>query len=119
MIRTAFILAAVLSLAACGEKPQTSSGAKRDTPAYQGTSNPYSAPGWTAGDKARGQNSQNEYNRVNYKGGFPGTPIAFIESAAPDGLHRAVVVWRFSADRAIGCGWQQWHSKCQHLRSQA
>ncbi len=73
MIRTAFILAAVLSLAACGEKPQTNTGAKRDTPAFQGTSNPYNAPGWTAGDKTswaqhlktRAQNSQNEYNRVN------------------------------------------------------
>jgi len=73
MIRSAFILAAVLSLAACGEKPQTSSAAKRDTPAFQGTSNPYNAPGWTAGDKTsweqqlktRIQNSQNEYNRVN------------------------------------------------------
>jgi hypothetical protein len=73
MIRVAFILAAAVSLAACGEKPQTSSGAKLDTPAFQGTSNPYNSPGWTAGDKtswelhlkARGQNSQNEYNRVN------------------------------------------------------
>ena len=73
MIRTALILAALVGLVACGEKPQTTTSAKRDTPAFQGTSNPYNAPGWTAGDKTswelhlktRAQNSQNEYNRVN------------------------------------------------------
>jgi hypothetical protein len=73
MIRIALILAAVVTLAACGETPQTSTSAKRDTPAFQGTSNPYNAPGWKAGDKtawdlhlkARLQNGQNEYNRTN------------------------------------------------------
>ena len=73
MIRTALILSAVVTLSACGETPQTSTGAKRDTPAFQGTSNPYNAPGWKAGDKksweqqlkARGQYGQNEYTRVN------------------------------------------------------
>lgn len=72
MIRTALILAAVVTLVACGETPQTSTGAKRDTPAFQGTSNPYNAPGWKAGDKtawelhlkSRLQNGQNEYNSV-------------------------------------------------------
>jgi hypothetical protein len=72
MFRTAFILAAVATLAACGETPQTSTNAKRDTAAFQGTSNPYNAPGWKAGDKtawelhlkSRLQNGQNEYNRI-------------------------------------------------------
>lgn len=72
MIRTALTLAAVMSLAACGETPQTSTNAKRDTPNFQGTSNPYNAPGWKAGDKtawelhlkSRLQNGQNEYNRI-------------------------------------------------------
>lgn len=73
MIRTALTLAAVVTLAACGETPQTSTGAKSDTAAFQGTSNPYNAPGWKAGDKtswelqlkSRLQNGQNEYNRIN------------------------------------------------------
>ena len=73
MIRTALILTAVVTLSACGETPQTSTGAKRDTAALQGTRNPYNAPGWTAGDKtawelhlkSRLQNGQNEYNRIN------------------------------------------------------
>ena len=73
MIRTALILTAVVTLSACGETPQTSTGAKRDTAAFQGTSNPYNAPGWKAGDKtawelhlkSRLQNGQNEYNRIN------------------------------------------------------
>jgi len=72
MIRTTLTLAAVVSLAACGETPQTGTGAKRDTAAFQGTSNPYNAPGWKAGDKtawelhlkSRLQNGQNEYNRI-------------------------------------------------------
>ncbi len=72
MIRTALILTAVVILAACGETPQTSKGAKRDTAAFQGTNNPYNAPGWKAGDKtewesqlkSRLQNGQNEYNRI-------------------------------------------------------
>ncbi|MDO9277361.1 MAG: hypothetical protein Q7U05_02190 [Polaromonas sp.] len=73
MIRTALILAAVVALAACGETPQTGTGSKRDTAAFQGTSNPFNAPGWKAGDKtawelhlkSRLQNGQNEYNRIN------------------------------------------------------
>jgi hypothetical protein len=73
MVRTALIVAAVVALAGCGDKPQTSTGAKRDTPAFEGTSNPYNAPGWKAGDKtawelhlkSRLQNGQNEYNRIN------------------------------------------------------
>ncbi len=72
MMRAVLTLCAVMALAACGEKPQTSSGTRRDVPAYQGTTNPYNAPGWKAGDKtaweqqlkSRAQNGQNEYNRI-------------------------------------------------------
>ena len=72
MMRLALLTAAVMALAACGEKPQTAAGVKSDTPAFQGTSNPYNTPGWKAGDKTaweqqlktRLQNGQNEYNRV-------------------------------------------------------
>ena len=73
MMRLVCTLAALAALAACGDKPQTLSGSKRDTAAFEGTSNPYNAPGWKAGDKnsweqqlkARSQYGQNEYTRVN------------------------------------------------------
>lgn len=63
---------ATAALAACGEKPQTLGGGKNDVAAYQGTQNGFEAPGWKAGDKtsweqglkARGQNTQNEYNKI-------------------------------------------------------
>ena len=72
-LKAVLLAGALLSLVACGEKPQTANGARRDTAAFQGTSNPYNAPGWKAGDKtgweqqlrARGQYGQNEYTRVN------------------------------------------------------
>lgn len=73
MMRAVLTLSAVVLLAACGDKPQTASGIKRDAPVYQGTTNPYNAPGWKAGDKtsweqqlkARAQAGQNEYNRIS------------------------------------------------------
>lgn len=72
MIRTALILTAAVTLSACGETPQLGTGAKRDTASYQGTTNPFNAPGWKAGDKTeweshlktRLQYGQNEYNRT-------------------------------------------------------
>ncbi len=72
MMRLALLTVAVMAFAACGEKPQTATGAKSDTPVFQGTSNAYNATGWKAGDKTaweqhlktRLQNGQNEYNRV-------------------------------------------------------
>ena len=72
MMRLALLTAAALALAACGDKPQTAGGVRSDTAAYQGTTNPFSAPGWKAGDKTaweqqlktRAQAGQNEYNRV-------------------------------------------------------
>jgi hypothetical protein len=73
MIKPLGLLTLALTLVACGDAPQTLSGTRRDTAAFEGASNPYSAPGWKAGDKkaweqqlkTRTQNGQNEYNRVN------------------------------------------------------
>ena len=64
--------AALAAVSACGEKPQTLSGTRSDTAAFQGTDNAFAAPGWTKGDKAsweqglkaRMQNSQNEYTKT-------------------------------------------------------
>jgi hypothetical protein len=64
-------LAALLS--ACGEKPQTLGAAKQDAPSYSGTGKAFVDGGWKQGDKAsweshlkaRGQNSQNDYTRMN------------------------------------------------------
>ena len=72
MMRLALLTAAVMALAACGDKPQSAGGVKSDTAAFQGTSNAFNAPGWKAGDKTaweqqlktRAQAGQNEYNRV-------------------------------------------------------
>jgi hypothetical protein len=67
------LIAALTTLAACTEKPQTlGSGAKQDVPAFQGTGMAFTVPGWKPGDKTsweqelktRTQN-QNEYARVN------------------------------------------------------
>ena len=72
MMRLTLLTAAVMALAACGDKPQSAGGVKSDTAAFQGTSNAFNAPGWKAGDKAaweqqlktRAQTGQNEYKRV-------------------------------------------------------
>jgi hypothetical protein len=65
-----------VSLAACGEKPQTAGDAhakKADAKSWEGsTAAGYSADGWKAGDKdsweaqmkARAQRGQNEYSRT-------------------------------------------------------
>lgn len=65
--------AAVLALAACSETPQTATGVKSDTSAFQGTGAPFTAAGWKAGDrtsweqqlKTRAQQGQNDYAKVN------------------------------------------------------
>jgi hypothetical protein len=67
------VLAALAGLSACGEKPQTAAGVKSDVPAFQGAQNQFVAPGWKPGDKtsweqglkARAQNTQNEYTKIN------------------------------------------------------
>jgi hypothetical protein len=70
--RIALVLASMLALAACGEKPQGGSVAdKGGAPAWQGTNDGFVAEGWKAGDKAawdkqmttRSQ-GQNEYVRM-------------------------------------------------------
>ncbi|MDP2255696.1 MAG: hypothetical protein Q8K05_06505 [Polaromonas sp.] len=72
MMRLVLTISAVMALAACGDKPQTSAGVKSDTPAFQGAQNSFAAPGWKPGDKtsweqglkARLQNTQNEYSKT-------------------------------------------------------
>jgi len=68
------VLSAVaLSLAGCGEKPQTASGRKSDQAAWQGTANTSRADtGWTAGDREswalhmqKRAQDQNEYTRTS------------------------------------------------------
>ncbi|MCM5679495.1 hypothetical protein M8A51_08120 [Schlegelella sp. S2-27] len=64
---------AALALSGCTERPQTADAARKqaDTPAWQGTDNPYVTGGWQRGDeksweqqiRARTQ-GQNEYARV-------------------------------------------------------
>ena len=73
MKRILLLSVAAVALAACGEKPQTLGGTRQDAAPYNGTSNGFSAPGWKQGDKAsweqhlkaRQQNSQNDYSRMN------------------------------------------------------
>jgi hypothetical protein len=65
--------AALLALAACTETPQTATGIKSDTAAFQGTGMPFTAAGWKPGDrtsweqqlKTRTQQGQNDYAKVN------------------------------------------------------
>lgn len=72
MMRLAIATAALMALAACGEKPQTAAGVKSDAPAFQGADNKFVAAGWKPGDKtsweqglkARAQNTQNEYSKT-------------------------------------------------------
>ena len=73
MMRPFIVIAALATLAACGEKPQALGLPKSDTPASAGTGSNFTAPGWKAGDKlsweqhlkARQQNSQNDYSKMN------------------------------------------------------
>jgi hypothetical protein len=75
MIRLLLISASLAVLAGCGEFDQSTAASRNypnDTPAWQGAKNPYSAQGWTAGDKASWENqlrtrsqAQNEYVKVN------------------------------------------------------
>ena len=73
MMGTMTVLALAM-LSACGEKPQEmSSGVKQDVAAFNGTGSSFVASGWKPGDKtsweshlkARLQNSQNDYSKVN------------------------------------------------------
>ena len=64
---------ALMALGACTERAQTADASRKkvDTPAWQGTDNPYVAGGWQRGDEASWQQqirarnqAQNEYTRV-------------------------------------------------------
>jgi hypothetical protein len=65
------LLAACVLLAACAEKPQTTTR-KADGRAYEGTNDGHSVPGWKAGDAASWEQQmknraqgQNEYTRTS------------------------------------------------------
>ena len=69
-MKTAAMLALVLVLAACSEKPQQFGGNDR-SPAWDGTKNGFAVSGWTAGDPAAWQaqmnaraQDQNEFRRI-------------------------------------------------------
>lgn len=73
MKRVVLVWLLSMGLVACTENPQTATGVRSDTAAYQGTNMPYSAAGWKPGDrnsweqqlKTRTQNGQNDYAKVN------------------------------------------------------
>ena len=74
MKRNLILMAAVLALAACTEKPQTlNTGVKLDAAPFQGANANFTAPGWKQGDqtsweqhmKTRTQMGQNDYAKVN------------------------------------------------------
>jgi hypothetical protein len=70
----ALIITAAAALVACGDRQQTAATPTKDATPYSGTGvAAFTAPGWKAGDKAaweqhlkaRMQNSQNDYSKVN------------------------------------------------------
>ena len=71
--RVGFVMLAAAAVAGCGEKLQAAGNGKNDVAAHQGAQNNFVVAGWKAGDKtsweqslkARGQNTQNEYNKIN------------------------------------------------------
>jgi hypothetical protein len=74
MKKIAFIVIATAALVACGDKQQTAASPSKDAAPYAGTGvAAFTATGWKAGDKAgweqhlkaRMQNSQNDYSKVN------------------------------------------------------
>ena len=73
MKRVLSMTALAMLLAACGETPQTLGAVRKDDSAYQGTGQGFAAAGWKQGDKAawesqlkaRAQQGQNDYGRMN------------------------------------------------------
>lgn len=74
MRRLSMILLTMLALTACADKQQTAATPSKDAAPYAGTGvASFTAPGWKAGDKtaweqhlkARMQNSQNDYSKMN------------------------------------------------------
>ena len=71
---TVLMVIAAAALVACGDKQQTAATPSKDAVPYSGTGvASFTAPGWKAGDKvaweqhlkARMQNSQNDYSKIN------------------------------------------------------
>jgi hypothetical protein len=74
MSKLTMILLTMFALTACADKEQTAKTPSKDAAPYAGTGvASFTASGWKAGDKvaweqhlkARMQNSQNEYSKVN------------------------------------------------------
>lgn len=74
MMKLAIILLSTAALIACGDKQQAAATPTKDAAPYAGTGvAAFTTSGWKAGDKvaweqqlkARMQNSQNEYSKVN------------------------------------------------------
>lgn len=73
MKHLAWILALGALLSACGEQAQTLGAGKKDASSYSGTGQGFVDGGWKQGDKAsweshlkaRAQNGQNDYSKVN------------------------------------------------------
>jgi predicted small lipoprotein YifL len=72
-LMTLSLVAAVVALSACGEKPQEMGGTRSDAAPYAGVGkSQYQQPGWKVGDKAsweqqlksRAQYGMNEYTRA-------------------------------------------------------
>jgi predicted small lipoprotein YifL len=72
-LTTLGLVAAVVALSACGEKPQEMGGTRSDAAPYAGVGkSQYQQPGWKVGDKAsweqqlksRAQYGMNEYTRA-------------------------------------------------------
>lgn len=68
------LMAAALSLAACGDKVQTAGTKQSDAKPWEGAQAGYGAPGWKAGDQASWEEQlkvraqgQNEYARAPAK----------------------------------------------------
>jgi hypothetical protein len=64
-------VAAVLALAACGQKDKAASARKADVPAWQASGGSFVEPGWKAGDQASWEaqlrnraQGQNEYAKT-------------------------------------------------------
>lgn len=71
-LRAALGLTALVMLAACTEKPQTSGTRKADVASYKGADNGFGEAGWKAGDQASWEQQmknrsqgQNEYTRTS------------------------------------------------------
>lgn len=68
-----WIIALAALVSACGEKPQTLGAGKQDAAPYEGTGKAFAVGGWKQGDKAgwesqlkaRTQQGQNDYSRMN------------------------------------------------------